>query len=97
MLRLARKRSLLPGHCSQQDFHTEKVFFGGVDTGRTLLCQHHVTANAQEGDSGSPVFRKIGDNQADLYGIVWGHVGTSTFVFSDMFAIASEIPFQSVF
>jgi hypothetical protein len=72
------------------------VFFNGQPTNRTLLCQDKVDAGAQTGDSGSPVFRKIGNNQADLYGMLWGREGNSRFVFSSLWNISAEIPFQSV-
>lgn len=79
----------------------KNVFVGGQDTGITLLCQDAVAANAQGGDSGSPVFRKVGNNSADLYGILWGNelsfqYQNFIFWFSSMWNIESELlPLQT--
>jgi hypothetical protein len=62
-----------------------------VDTGVsgttiTMLCQDWVLANVAGGDSGSPVFSRLGagaDSDIRLEGVLWGG-GTGVFVFSAM-------------
>lgn len=50
-----------------------------ADTNVTLLCQYRVLRHAgssakisDQGDSGSPVFMRVGANDANLFGILWG-------------------------
>jgi hypothetical protein len=57
---------------------------GVSGTSITLLCQDWVQASVAGGDSGSPVFRRIGEgSDVELNGILWGG-GTGVFVFSAM-------------
>jgi hypothetical protein len=68
-----------------------------IDTGITntdivMLCQTWVTAVVAGGDSGSPVFQRIGTgNNVRLVGLLWGGGGGS-FVFSPMANIRAENP-----
>jgi len=63
---------------------------GVSGTNITLLCQDWVQANVAGGDSGSPVFRRLGDgNDVELNGILWGG-GVNVFVFSAMENIRFE-------
>ncbi len=70
-----------------------------VDTGVSgatppiaMLCQDFVQAAVAGGDSGSPVFERIGDSgNVRLVGILWGG-GGSTFVLSAMANIRFENP-----
>lgn len=61
-----------------------------ADTNIMLLCQYTVTNTGTDkisdlGDSGSPVFRWLGDNEVNLYGILWGGTDDgSLFAFSSM-------------
>ena len=63
-------------------------------TNITLLCQDRVAANAEPGDSGSPVFR-ITNSPAvldvKLYGVVWGREGIGHFWFSAMYNVQIEL------
>ena len=43
-----------------------------------LLCQDIVLAGAGAGDSGSPVFERVGPSEVALTGILWGF-GTGAF------------------
>lgn len=57
-------------------------------------CQDRVRADVAGGDSGSPVFRRLGNgNSVRLSGILWGGSvsGEVTFVFSPMANIRSEL------
>lgn len=60
-----------------------------------MLCQDVVAAPSAGGDSGSPVFRQIGDsNHVELYGIMWGGGaigGQPVFVFSAMENVRTEL------
>ena len=60
----------------------------------TLLCQNIVTAGADHGDSGSPVFAWTKGNNVTLLGILWGG-GTSNgqivFAFSPFASIQDEL------
>ena len=60
-----------------------------------LLCQTMVynrrAAIVSGGDSGSPVFKNNGTDDVELIGILWGGSGTSTFVFSPLKNVVSEI------
>ena len=47
-------------------------------TDRVLLCQDIVLAGAGAGDSGSPVFERVGPSEVALTGIMWGF-GTGAF------------------
>lgn len=42
--------------------------------GRRLLCQYVMTNMAGPGDSGSPVFRQLIGNRAQVTGVLWGRV-----------------------
>jgi hypothetical protein len=46
--------------------------------GRAVLCQYLMTNMAGPGDSGSPVFRQMAGNQAQVTGLLWGGVSTSS-------------------
>lgn len=57
----------------------------------TFLCQDVVDAESQGGDSGSPVFAKVGNyGTISLRGVLWGGDG-SEFVFSPLRSIEQEI------
>jgi len=60
----------------------------------TLLCQNIVTAGADHGDSGSPVFAWTKGNSVTLLGILWGG-GTSNgqivFAFSPFASVQDEL------
>jgi hypothetical protein len=61
-------------------------------TNFTQLCQSIVSAGVGGGDSGSPVFLRPGSgNSARLLGILWGGSGSSTFVFSPLSNVESEL------
>lgn len=55
-----------------------------------LICQDHVDAGAAPGDSGSPVFMVVGPSEARLYGVLWGAVENSHFVFSSNWALNQD-------
>jgi hypothetical protein len=57
----------------------------------TQLCQTFVAAGVNGGDSGSPVFRILSSNNVRLLGILWGGIGTTTFVFSPFTQIEQEL------
>jgi hypothetical protein len=58
----------------------------------TQLCQTFVSAGVGGGDSGSPVFRITGTDQATLVGILWGGSSSGTsFVFSPLKQIQQEL------
>jgi hypothetical protein len=59
----------------------------------TQLCQTIVSAGVAGGDSGSPVFLQpnSGSNNVTLLGILWGGSGSSTFVFSPISNVESEL------
>ena len=52
------------------------VLSSGTD--RVLLCQDIVLAGSGAGDSGSPVFERLGPSEVALTGIMWGS-GTGAF------------------
>ncbi len=61
----------------------------------TMLCQTIVAGGGGPGDSGSPVFSRVGSKQAKLMGILWGggsipEIG-EIFVFSPLSAIEREL------
>jgi hypothetical protein len=61
-------------------------------TNITQLCQTIVSAGVGGGDSGSPVFRQPNSgNNVTLLGILWGGSGSSTYVFSPISNIESEL------
>jgi hypothetical protein len=68
-----------------------------ADTDITLLCQYTVTNTGTDkisdlGDSGSPVFRWLGNNEVNLYGILWGGTDDgSVFAFSSMLFLHLEL------
>ena len=71
-------------------------------TNIVLLCQDAAGSLIEEGDSGAPVFRKVGDRSADLYGIVWGSDQISEdpwfiFWFSSIWNIEYELFFLETF
>lgn len=47
--------------------------------GRVVLCQYLMTNMAGPGDSGSPVFRVLPGNNAQITGLLWGGIVTPTF------------------
>jgi hypothetical protein len=63
-----------------------------ADTNVTLLCQYRVlrstgplTKISDNGDSGSPVFKRVGGNDVHLFGILWGGDDDGTrFLFSSV-------------
>jgi hypothetical protein len=58
----------------------------------TQLCQTVVSAGVAGGDSGSPVFLQPGSGtNITLLGILWGGSGSSTFVFSPISNVESEL------
>ena len=67
----------------------------GAAVPTAMLCQDVVAAPSAGGDSGSPVFRQIGDsNHVELYGTLWGGGaigGQPVFVFSAMENIRIEL------
>lgn len=69
-----------------------------ADTNVTLLCQYTVTRDtgtakiSDFGDSGSPVFRRLGNSDADLYGILWGGTDDGNlFAFSSIFFVHLDL------
>lgn len=56
-----------------------------------VLCSTTVDAYALDGDSGSPVFRILSNNNVEFAGIVWGQTGTGRFWFSDVNQIAKSM------
>jgi hypothetical protein len=60
-------------------------------TDMTLLCQNQVLAGSGSGDSGSPVFRRVG-NDAILEGLLWGkNLAAGRFVYSPWSSVAIEL------
>jgi len=59
----------------------------------TQLCQTVVSAGVAGGDSGSPVFLQpnTSSNNVTLLGILWGGSGSSTFIFSPISNVESEL------
>ena len=64
----------------------------------TMVCQYDVMQPAgmdeisDGGDSGSPVFRRVGGSEIELYGILWGGPrDNSYFVFSSIFFIHLDL------
>ena len=61
-------------------------------TNITQLCQTLVSAGVGAGDSGSPVFRRVGTgSNVTLVGILWGGSGSSLYVFSPISNIETEL------
>jgi hypothetical protein len=69
------------------------VLSSGTD--RVLLCQDIVLAGSGGGDSGSPVFERLGPSEVALTGILWGGgtdaFGAPVFVFSAFENIVLEL------
>jgi hypothetical protein len=60
-------------------------------TDMTLLCQNQVLAGSGSGDSGSPVFRRVG-NEAVLEGLLWGkNLASGHYVYSPWYSVAIEL------
>ena len=57
----------------------------------TQLCQNFVSATVGSGDSGSPTFAISSGNNVTLVGILWGGSGSSSFVYSPMANIHSDL------
>lgn len=62
---------------------------------RYLMCQGVVNAGVYFGDSGSPVFKRVGGDEVKLAGILWGGhpVGTSSgarFIFSPIGGVEED-------
>jgi hypothetical protein len=57
----------------------------------TQICQTFVNAGVNGGDSGSPVFRILSGNNVRLMGLLWGGIGTTTFVFSPLVQVEQEL------
>ena len=68
---------------------------------RVLLCQDLVLAGAGEGDSGSPVFERLGPSEVALTGIMWGFgtgaFGEPLYVFSAFENITLELGVMTTF
>jgi hypothetical protein len=62
---------------------------GGTDI--TMLCQTLVNAGAGPGDSGAPVFESGGSSYATLYGVLWAGSGGTSFAFSPLKNVESEL------
>ncbi len=61
-------------------------------TNITQLCQSLVNAGVGAGDSGSPVFNWSGSGSSvRLAGILWGGLGSTTFVFSPMSGVERDL------
>ena len=60
-------------------------------TNITQLCQDFVSASVGSGDSGSPVFAITSGTNVTLLGILWGGSGSSSFVFSPLSNVRTEI------
>ncbi|MGH7459228.1 MAG: hypothetical protein ACREKN_09160 [Longimicrobiaceae bacterium] len=61
--------------------------------GRYLMCQGLVDAGVRAGDSGSPVFERVGGDEVKLAGILWGGHNTSTgapFIFSPIGGVEED-------
>jgi len=56
-----------------------------------MLDQNLVAADVGGGDSGSPVFQITGGDNVTLVGILWGSMGSSTFVYSPISNIEAEL------
>lgn len=75
------------------------VIFTCVDTGVSgtdivLICQDFVLSSVFGGDSGSPVFELVGEDEIVLVGIIWGGTtvgGAPVFIFSAMEQIELEL------
>ncbi len=60
-------------------------------TNITLPCQDFVSAGVDQGDSGSPVFQRLGGGDAvRLTGVLWGGSGSS-FVYSPLSQVRAEL------
>ena len=57
----------------------------------TQLCQNFVSATVGSGDSGSPTFAISSGNNVTLVGILWGGSGSSSFVYSPMANIHTDL------
>jgi len=67
---------------------------GVSETDIVLICQDFVLAGVFGGDSGSPVFEQVGDDEIVLVGVLWGGgtlAGAPIFVFSAMEQIELEL------
>jgi hypothetical protein len=70
------------------------VDIGVSGTDRILLCQDLVLAGSGPGDSGAPVFERVGPREVALTGIMWGGGtiwGAPVFVFSAFENIVLEL------
>jgi hypothetical protein len=56
-----------------------------------ILCQDQVSAEAQGGDSGSPVFRWTGQTTGAFAGIVWYRNQDGTYLFSNLDRIQADM------
>ncbi len=61
--------------------------FNGIVT----LCQDQVEADADGGDSGSPVFTFVNDSDARFAGIVWAQTSEGGFIFSNRSRIQAHL------
>lgn len=69
------------------------VFTSVINTNILILCQDFVRAGVGSGDSGSPVFERIGTgNDVRLHGILWGAGGSDLYVFTAMENLRLEFP-----
>jgi hypothetical protein len=66
-------------------------------TNITQLCQSFVAATVGSGDSGSPVFAITSGTDVRLVGLLWGGSGASTFVYSPLSQVETEIGAFSTF
>ena len=57
----------------------------------TQLCQNFVSASVGSGDSGSPTFIIGSGDNVTLVGILWGGIGSSTFVYSPLSNVEQEL------
>jgi len=58
-----------------------------------IFCNTRVSAGAQRGDSGSPVFRLNNGNAAEviLLGVLWAGDGTTEFVYSPISQVKKDL------
>jgi hypothetical protein len=66
-----------------------KVDGNPANTDLVLLCQNQVLAAVNPGDSGSPVFRRLG-NEAILEGLLWGK-SANRFLYSPWSSVTFEL------
>ncbi|ARA93984.1 MAG: hypothetical protein D6685_00560 [Bacteroidetes bacterium] len=63
-----------------------------------LLCQGIVDARSDGGDSGSPVFRQLSENEVRLEGILWGeNPNAHQFAFSPIASVTQELDIYYVY